>query len=75
MFRMNVLLFYFKEMCFDMFFSKYKFLRIFSFTYTLDSFIYPFVYNIAIIINDTSIKHYIQTINYIKGGGRKCYQY
>lgn len=57
------------------FFSKYKFLRIFSFTYALDSFIYPFVYNIAIVINDTSIKHYIQTINYIKGGGRKFYQY
>lgn len=63
MFRKNVLLFFFKEMCFDIFF-----LNIYSYTvffpYTIDSFKYLFAYNIASKIKDTSIKHYIQTINY-----------
>lgn len=58
-----ILLFFFKEMCFDIFF-----LNIYSYTvffpYTIDSFKYLFAYNTASIIKDTSIKHYIQTINY-----------
>lgn len=63
MFRKNVLLFFFKEMCFDIF-SKHLFLHSFFSPYTTDSFKYLFAYNIASIIKDTSIKHYIQTINY-----------
>lgn len=63
MFRNNVLLFFFKEMCFDIFFKTFI-LTQFFFPYTIDSFKYLFAYNIASIIKDTSIKHYIQTINY-----------
>lgn len=50
--------------CVLIFFSKHLFLHSFFFPYTTDSFKYLFAYNIASIIKDTSIKHYIQTINY-----------
>lgn len=58
MFRKNVLLFFFKEMCFDIFFLNIYFYIVFFF-YIIDIFKYFFVYNIVSKIKDILIKYYI----------------